>query len=53
MNKLTPLLLGSALALTVAETSEAADVNPLVDVQTYVHDLIVSKPYATTNNFTH
>ncbi|MBI4127334.1 D-alanyl-D-alanine carboxypeptidase family protein [Candidatus Peregrinibacteria bacterium] len=46
------LLMGTAFAtLSVAEQSEAAD-DVLVDLQTYVHDLVVSKPYATTHNFT-
>ncbi len=52
MKKLaSTLLFGSAVAVATVETSEAAD-NTLVDLRTYVHDLVVSKPYATANNFT-
>lgn len=49
--RLSNYLLPSALAAFAAPRTEAAD-DSLVDLRTYVHDLIVNKPYATTANFT-
>lgn len=47
------LALGAALTTSViAVKNVEAAADELVDVSTLVHDLIVKKPYATTNNFT-